>query len=32
MNSTQTLAGAAEDFTNPDSWRLGFNIQRRLRF
>ena len=32
MNSTQTLAGAAEDFTDPGSWRLGFNIQRRLRF
>ena len=32
MNSTQTLAGAAEDFMDPDSWRLGFNIQRRLRF
>lgn len=32
MNSAQTLAGAAEDFMDPDSWRLGFNIQRRLRF
>ncbi len=32
MNPTQTLAGAAEDFLDPDSWRLGFNIQRRLRF
>ena len=32
MNSAQSLAGAAEDFMDPDSWRLGFNIQRRLRF
>ena len=32
MNPTQTLAGAAEDFFDPDSWRIGFNIQRRLRF
>jgi len=32
MNPTQTLAGAAEDFLDPDSWRIGFNIQRRLRF
>ncbi len=32
MNPTQTLAGAAADFLDPDSWRLGFNIQRRMRF
>ena len=32
MNPTQTLAGAAEDFFDPGSWRFGFNIQRRLRF
>ena len=32
MNPAQTLAGAAEDFLDPGSWRLGFNIQRRLRF
>ena len=32
MNPTQTLAGAAADFLAPDSWRLGFNIQRRMRF
>ena len=32
MNPTQTLAGAAEDFLDPGSWRFGFNIQRRLRF
>ncbi|MYE70180.1 MAG: hypothetical protein F4237_09050 [Gemmatimonadetes bacterium] len=32
MNPAQTLAGAAEDFFDPGSWRLGFNIQRRLRF
>ena len=32
MNPTQTLAGAAEDFLDTGSWRLGFNIQRRLRF
>ena len=32
MNPTQTLAGAAEDFLDPASWRFGFNIQRRLRF
>ena len=32
MNPTQTLAGAAEDFLDPESWRFGFNIQRRLRF
>ena len=32
MNPSQTLAGAAEDFLDPGSWRFGFNIQRRLRF
>ena len=32
MNPAQTLAGAAEDFFDPGTWRLGFNIQRRLRF
>lgn len=32
MNPAQTLAGAAEDFLDPGSWRFGFNIQRRLRF
>lgn len=32
MNPTQTLAGAAEDFFDLDSWRFGFNLQRRLRF
>ena len=32
MNPTQTLAGAAEDFLDPDSWRFGFNIQRTVRF
>ena len=32
MNPTQTLAGAAEDFLDPSSWRLGFNIQRTMRF
>ncbi|MDE2982117.1 MAG: DUF5777 family beta-barrel protein [Gemmatimonadota bacterium] len=32
MNPMQTLAGAAEDFLDPGSWRIGFNIQRRLRF
>jgi hypothetical protein len=31
MNPTQTLAGSAEDFLDASSWRLGFNIQRRLR-
>ncbi|MYC89049.1 MAG: hypothetical protein F4X22_12565 [Gemmatimonadales bacterium] len=31
MNPTHTLAGAAEDFFDTNSWRLGFNIQRRLR-
>lgn len=31
MNPTQTLAGSAEDFLDTSSWRLGFNIQRRLR-
>ena len=30
MNPTQTLAGAAEDFLDPGSWRFGFNIERRL--
>lgn len=30
MNPTQTLAGAAEDFFDPGSWRFGFNIERRL--
>lgn len=30
MNPTQTLAGAAEDFLDPESWRFGFNIERRL--
>ena len=32
MNPTHTLAGAADDFLDPDSWRLGFNIQRTVRF
>ena len=32
MNPTQTLAGAAEDFFDPGSWRFGFNLQRRVRF
>ena len=32
MNPTQTLAGSAEDFLDPASWRLGFNIQRTVRF
>ena len=31
MNPTHTLAGSAEDFLDTSSWRLGFNIQRRLR-
>ncbi|MYF60078.1 MAG: hypothetical protein F4179_00130 [Gammaproteobacteria bacterium] len=31
MNPTQTLAGAAEDFFDPGSWRFGFNLQRRVR-
>lgn len=30
MNPTQTLAGAAEDFLDPGTWRFGFNIERRL--
>ena len=30
MNPTQTLAGAAEDFFDANSWRFGFNIERRL--
>ncbi len=30
MNPTQALAGAAEDFLDPGSWRFGFNIERRL--
>ena len=30
MNPTQTLAGAADDFFDSGSWRLGFNIERRL--
>lgn len=32
MNPTQTLAGAADDFFDPGSWRFGFNIQRTVRF
>ncbi|MYE15398.1 MAG: hypothetical protein F4Y07_02855 [Gemmatimonadetes bacterium] len=32
MNPTHTLAGAAEDFLDPGSWRFGFNIQRTVRF
>ena len=32
MNPTHTLAGAADDFLDPDSWRFGFNIQRTVRF
>ena len=28
MNPIQTLAGAAEDFLDPASWRFGFNVQR----
>ncbi len=32
MNPTQTLAGAADDFFDPASWRFGFNIQRTVRF
>jgi len=32
MNPTQTLAGTADDFLDPASWRVGFNIQRTLRF
>ncbi len=31
MNPTHTLAGAAENFLDPASWRLGFNIQRTFR-
>ena len=31
MNPTHVLAGAADDFFDASSWRLGFNIQRRLR-
>ena len=30
INPTQALAGAAEDFLDPGSWRFGFNIERRL--
>ena len=32
MNPTHTLAGAADDFLDPASWRFGFNIQRTVRF
>ncbi len=32
MNPTQFLAGTDNDFTDPDVWRLGFNIQRLLPF
>lgn len=32
MNPTQFLAGTANDFTDPDDWRLGFNLTRRLPF
>ena len=32
MNPTHTLAGAADDFFDPGSWRFGFNIQRTVRF
>jgi len=27
-----SLAGAAEDFLDPGSWRFGFNIQRTVLF
>lgn len=30
MNLTHVLAGTPLDFTDPDVWRLGFNIQRLL--
>ncbi len=32
MNPTQVLAGSSADFTDPDQWRLGFNITRLLPF
>lgn len=32
MNPTQSLAGAADDFFDPGSWRFGFNLHRKLRF
>ena len=32
MNPTQTLAGSADDFFDPGTWRFGFNIQRTMRF
>ncbi len=30
--ANEMLAGAAEDFLDPGSWRFGFNIQRTVRF